>query len=147
MTKNLFFIFFSKRDFFDYKKILFLLNLIIFFSCQSPFSNSMKIINPCEKGTHERPIAIIFENEFKDDTLMIKMDKKNIFNDIITSDLSTGQATTVYIDTTKLEKTDIIIFLNDHIYLLPDPCKKIIVVNYFNDTLYVEYMDKPKMYY
>jgi len=114
-------------------------------SCHYSSSQPVKMLTPCPKFAYEEPVAIIFEHEFNEDTLKVFVDRDPIFSGIISTDHSTGQAATVFIDTRKRKK--ITIYLNNRPYILPKPCKKIIVISYLDDTMYVELMDKPRMYY
>ena len=130
------------------KQILYII-LFIFtiFSCEQE-KERVIIQTPCKHSKPVKPLGIIFEMGFDQDTVTIKGNNINLYHKIITSDNSTGQAATAYLDTAKLNHAEnIFIIINNKTYKLPPSCRKIITLNYDHDTLYVKYMDKAKMYY
>lgn len=121
---------------------LYFLTIITFLlNCNNHQYQPINIKNPCSKGTKTKPFGVIFETNFDHDTVEVMVGDRSYFNKVITTNEVTYWAGSIGFDTTKISG-DLKIIINKKEWLIKPICKRIIRINYLNDTLFVEFADK-----
>jgi len=136
----------KKINLYSIRLILLIYSTFIHFSCNN--NSSYKIKFNCENKKKVNHLTIFFEEYFNEDTIYVMIDNKTVYKNIVSSSLSLSLADYFEINNF-YKKNNFYIIINKHkIKINPKKiCGKVLIVNYINDTIFIENKDTPNLYY